>query len=339
MHVPREAGPARARTIARVHPLLDPPAPTSRAALAAVQRWLAHRIRRWRVARLLLGRRLASDLGVPLAWHLLVRELLRPGQEELALQRAREELLATLRDAERGAGRSPLGVALGRRSARFKAAALALRAHVEALERDAHVSVHASRTELRALRARTAHAEARSLLLVLERAGILGETTWIARWVRPERTATEVARARERAEVQALALADGIDRAVALTHARAWLSERGRLTFAAEDLAEAGVTPAALSGGAVDAAALTRLVEPSVREAHADLAKGWPLCRALGPWRGRQLAFVLRWHAAALQAVRHAAARGRLEPSRGGFTRLVSCAAVAGITRAPASGR
>lgn len=284
-----------------MHVLLDPPAPARDEALAAVHRWLGGELRRWRLARLFLGRELADGLGVALAWHLASRSLLSPGREESALRRSRDELLSTLRDAEAVDARSTLGVALAWLMTRFGLSPLALRSRVEALDRDAHVHAFASRAEIRAHQARTAHSEARVYMKIL---GVDGE----------------------RAELLGQALASGIERAKSVARAREILKTQGRLVFSAEELFESNVTAKDLTDPAPNPN-VARLFGRAVAEARTQLAKGWPLCLELGAWRGRLLAFVLRWHAAELSALE--AARGERPAARGGLLRLVACATAA----------
>ena len=58
------------------------------------------------------------------------------------------------------------------------------------------------------------------------------------------------------------------------------------------------------------------------------LEKGWPLCSELGPWRGRQLAFLLRWHAASLTALEARHYDALSGPPPAGLLRIVACGAV-----------
>lgn len=290
-----------------MHALLDPPAPDRAAALTRLHAWLRDRTRIWALARLLPGAETADGLAVALAWQATTRGLLRPGLDERALDRARDELHATLRDAEEGTPRSPLGAGLAWWLPRYDLAALALRKRVEALHRDAHVSAFASRAELRAHQARTAHEEARALAIVL------GATS-------------------EREELLAQALANGIERAHALARTHAALRETGRLHLPAEALAEAGVRPSDLATEEVTAPVATLFTRAS-EEAERELLKGWPLCFELGHLRGRLLAGVLRWHAAELAAIRTAVRRGDVPRPRGGWLRLWACGLVATVTR------
>jgi phytoene/squalene synthetase len=284
-----------------VHPLLDPPAPSRDGALRAIHLHLAETLARWAWARRLLGRELADGLGVVLAWHLLSRQLLAVGADELPLRRSRDELLSTLREAEAGTARSAMAVALAWVIPRFGLSLLAMRGRVEALERDAHVMAFASRAEIRAMQSKTAHPEALALLAVL---GLDGE----------------------REQLLAQSIANGFERAVSLGKGRELLESKGRLVFSAEELAEARVNAWALvaqDGG--EGVAL--LFQRAIHEARAELAKGWPLCHSLGHWRGRQLGFVLRWFSAELSGLEVAEMSGKARPAKGGKMRLWACAA------------
>ena len=299
-----------------MHTLLDPPRPDRPEALAAVHRWLAGTIRGWGVARRLLalsrdsaeGRERADGLGVFLAWHALSRELLSPPRQEAALSRARDELLETLADSQEGGARSAMGVALAWALPRFGLSPLPLRARIEALERDAHVRAFASGAEIRAHLARTVHPEARIYLCLL---GVRGE----------------------REELLALALANALGRIPQLSSAREELQEKGRLVFSIEELGEVGLGPGELFA-AEHRSELDRLFESAICETRRELLKGWPLCLALGPWRGRQLAFILRWFAADLTALEYARRHGKEQVARGGKLRRLAC-----ITQALASRR
>lgn len=282
-----------------MQPLLDPPAPERTRAIEMVHTYLADNIRRWRVARFLMGRELSDALGASLAWHLLSRRLLDSSQGETARQRARDELLSTLRDANSGQPRSAMGVALAWIIPRWSLSTFSLRGRIEALERDAHIHAFASRAELRAQRSRTAQPEALVYLKLLELDG-------------------------EREELLAQALAHALTRTHQLCNAQLELEHAGRLIFSAEELAEARVQPVELLRDG-QGAHLDPLFARAVVEARADLLKGWPLCQSLGPWRGRLLAFVLHWFAADLAALEFARQRGKRQPARGGSLRLMAC--------------
>lgn len=125
------------------------------------------------------------------------------------------------------------------------------------------------------------------------------------------------------------ALVDSLAIALQLT---AWLAnlagelERGRLRIPIDELARGGVTLDALREGG-ERAGLARVVAGQVAWTRGFYAKGWELTRALGRWRGRELAFLLRWHAATLAALeqrRFDALRG---PPPSGWLRLIACGA------------
>ncbi|NOT28865.1 MAG: squalene/phytoene synthase family protein, partial [Planctomycetes bacterium] len=111
----------------------------------------------------------------------------------------------------------------------------------------------------------------------------------------------------------------------------AWLAdlggelERGRLRIPVDELTRSGVALDALRGGG-EPAALARAVAAHVAWTRSLYSKGWELCRALGPWRGRELAFVLRWHAATLSAIEHAHFDALRGPPPSGWLRLMACA-------------
>jgi hypothetical protein len=77
---------------------------------------------------------------------------------------------------------------------------------------------------------------------------------------------------------------------------------------------------------------LRALVALEIDWARGQLARGWPLCAELGRWRGRQLAFVLRWHAASLSGLEARRLEVMADPPPAGWLRLSACLA-AGLLR------
>ena len=112
------------------------------------------------------------------------------------------------------------------------------------------------------------------------------------------------------------------------------MSSRDVLIFTTElsDLLASGMT----LGNALNSLANRKTggtADRIVAELREQFAKGWPLCTELGPWRGRQLAFVLRWHAASLSSIEAAGFDlMRAKPS-GGYLRLAACVAAAAAGR------
>ena len=110
--------------------------------------------------------------------------------------------------------------------------------------------------------------------------------------------------------------------------------EQGRLNLPVEELARHGVALQELDFRRADPR-LRPVVAEQVRWIRSLFHKGWELSTALGWWRGRILAFVLRWNAAslsALEARRFDVARG--EPPAG-VLRALACGVASLVTTRP----
>ena len=282
----------------------------SEEAHARCDRYLAGRWKRWRLARLFLPRERLADLMALLAWHELVRDLMSSTSPEV---RARDldNLVDVLERVTSGAASSAascaIGIALARTIRLHQVPALQLRGPLEEYRRYEQVSAFETRGELLTHARRISQPQGRLLLT------IGGLTT-------------------ERNEILADALSVGIQLS-------RWLTElahdvgQGRLNFAVEDIVRHGVDIRELTAGRIDARS-RELVADQIAWTRSFLEKGWPLCTELGPWRGRQLAFLLRWHAAslsALEARRYDALSG---PDPAGFLRLMACGTVSLATPA-----
>jgi len=282
-----------------VHQLLALEADTPAEAVQACGRFLASRWRRWRLARRFLPREARDDLAVLCAWHGLSRLLLEAPADVETARRARDELANVLDTIQANEPRTPMGIALAPVVRRYAIPDLLLRSRLLALERDAHVHTYETRKDLVALARRVAHPEGRLLLRILGFSG-------------------------ERNELLADALATGVQLTSWIAGLRPAL-DRGHLYLPVEDLVRFRVDLRQIEEGRTNDAS-RRLIAEEIAWARSFLAKGWPLCEALGPWRGRLLACVLRWHAAALSAVEardHDALSG---PPRAGWPRLLACA-------------
>jgi phytoene/squalene synthetase len=142
-----------------------------------------------------------------------------------------------------------------------------------------------------------------------------------------------VDRSSERNEVLMDALCTGFLLARWTTHFRAhW--NLGRLQLPVEELARSGIALQAVDF-AKPVPALRPVVADQVRWIRGYFHKGWPLCAELGPWRGRLMAFFLRWHAASLSALE---ARN-FDVSRGvppsGVFRFLACTGASLLTTRP----
>ncbi len=285
-----------------MHELLLPASIPRARALERCDRYLAGRWKRWRLARAALAidgpRDVRDEVVALLAWHALVREI---ADSERGFERRRglEELADTHRAARSGAPGNPIGLALSVPVRRHELAPELFEGPLDELRRDEHLSTFETREALHAHARAIAAPEGKLLLRTL-------------------------GRATPRNEALADSLAVGLALARWTTRLSADLA-RGRLFVAVEDLARHGVEIGALLERRAGAG-LAALVAEQIAWARGFLAKGWPLCRELGAWRGRQLAFVLRWHAAslsALEAAQYVAPRGA-PPA--GWLRLVACA-------------
>lgn len=130
------------------------------------------------------------------------------------------------------------------------------------------------------------------------------------------------------------ALSDSLALALQLT---AWLVDLrgsfalGRLLVPVDELARAGV-PLAEFAAERASPALRRVLQEQIEWTRGFYIRGWELCHALGPWRGRALAFVLRWHAAKLSALEAAGARITRGGVSGGWVRVLACASTSLIS-------
>lgn len=281
-----------------MHELLVATSPSRARALEQCNEFLARRWKRWRIARAFLPHERRDDLVALLAWHALVRQI---AETERGFERRRglEELASVLQAARDGTPSAPIGIALLQTLRRHGLASELFLEPLAERKREEHVSTFETRAALTAHARAVAAAEGRALLHVLDRATPRNE-----------------------------ALADAL--AVGLQLAR-WIVglhgdlERGRLRLAVDDLARHEVEITALIARQ-PSAGLCRVIAESIVWTRGWLAKGWPLCRELGGWRGRHLAFILRWHAASLSAVEAA----RFDVLRGappaGWPRMLACA-------------
>lgn len=290
-----------------MHELISPARLDAREALQRCRRYLGTRWKRWGIARAFLPRDRRDDLIALCAWHELVRELREDETREARLE-SLDRLVEVLDRVFAGAARSAVGIALSSTVGRHRLPALLLRGPLEEHRRTEEVRTFETRDVLAVHAKKIAQPEGRLLLTV---GGLSGE----------------------REQVLADALAIGL----VLTR---WLAElagdlrRGLLHLAVEDLVRHGVDLRDLREGRLDPR-IQALIGDQVAWARSFLAKGWPLCRELGRWRGRELAFLLRWNAAtlsALEARRYDALRGR-PPA--GWPRLVACASVSLATPEP----
>ena len=243
----------------------------------------------------------AADLAACLGWWGALREAARGGNPARALDLADEELARVLEERPT----TPAGIALAATVRRHALPGLLLRGQLQALRRDVSERAFATRKEHLTHLGRLAHPVGRILLRVH---GL----------------------ATERNDV----LSDTLCTAVALSARLVAAKEDwrgGRLDFPVDEMVEHGVELSELDGDRAGPA-LRALVALQVRRARELFAKGWPLVHELGPLRGRQLAFALRWHAAglgALEARRYDVLRG---PPRAGFLRFLACATVSAAT-------
>jgi phytoene/squalene synthetase len=294
-----------------VHELLLPQSLARAEALERCRRYLSTRYRGFRLAQLGLPRGEREDWIALLAWHGLAREI-ATAAGGFERRRGLDELGSEIEAALSERARSPVGVALSFAIRRHELPEELLRRPLLEWKRDESLATFETREALLAHARALAVPEGR---LLLRLAG--------------------VASARNDVLIDALATA------LQLT---AWLADfagelaRGRLRIAVDELAREGVAFATLlSVGSPradpDRLRLARVVAGQVEWARSFYAKGWELCGALDPWRGRKLALVLRWHAATLSALEHRgfdALRGR-PPS--GWLRLLACGTASLATR------
>lgn len=294
----------------RVHELLLPQSLARAQALERCRRYLERRLPRFRLARLCLPSVGRDDWIALLAWHRLGRELAAaPGGFER--RRGLEELASELDGALAERARSPAGIALSFAVRRHDLPEELLRRPLLEWKRDESLATFETREALLAHARALAVPEARLLLRVAGAASARNEV-----------------------------LADALAVALQLTRWTADLGrelERGRLRIPVDELAKSGIELGALLArerGDRGREGLARVVAEQVAWTRGFYAKGWELCRALGPWRGRQLAFVLRWHAAELAALEHARFDALRGPPPSGLVRFLACASTSLATRA-----
>src|SRR5262245_4501169 len=281
-----------------VHELLLPQSLSRAEALEHCRRYLATRIRRFRLAQALLPREVREDFIALLAWQRLGREI-SWGVEGFERRRGLDELASELDAALDERARSPVGIALSFAIRRHDLPEELLRRPLLEWKRDETLATFATREALLAHARALAVPEGRLLLRVGGKQGPRNE-----------------------------ALADSLAIALQLT---TWLAElageleRGRLRIPVEDLTRGGLELGAVLAGR-EGAAFARAVASHVQWTRTFYARGWELCRELGAWRGRELAFVLRWHAATLSALEQARFDALRGPPPSGWLRLFACA-------------
>ena len=296
---------------APVHALLTPQELSRAEALAACEAHLARRFRLWKVARRLVPPSAREGFVAVLAWHELARELaeLPPGFER---RRSLEELLHELELALREDARSAAGRALSFAVRRHELSEELLRRPALERRREEHLATFETREALLGHARALAVPEARLYLALLGTSGA-------------------------RAEV----LADTCALALQLTH---WLTHlgpdlgRGVLHLPMDELLRAGVALGELTPGAPRARpspALAHVLAAEVARARELYARGWELCALLGPVRGRALAFVLRWNAAALGALEARGLDALRGPPPAGWLRLAACLTTSLASTAP----
>ncbi|MEQ1892804.1 MAG: squalene/phytoene synthase family protein [Planctomycetota bacterium] len=292
---------ARARPHnAPVHALLVP-ADVSRAeALARCEAYLATKVRHWKLARLGLPRAARDGFVALLAWHSLARELadLPSGFER---RRGLDELGHELELALRENPASAIGRALSYAARRHELAEELLRRPLLERGRDEHLATFETREALLGHARALAVPEGRLYLALFGQANARNE-----------------------------ALADACALALQRTH---WLAHlganlaRGRVHLPMDELLRARVELGELTRNSGELSpALVSVLASELRQVRELYARGWNLCPALGPLRGRLLAFVLRWHAATLAALEARALDVRRGPPSAGWLRLLACA-------------
>lgn len=283
-----------------MHELLLPQSLSRAEAVERCRRYLATRIRRFRLAQAFLPRDGRDDFITLLAWQRLGRELAARA-DGFERRRGLEELASELDGALSERARSPVGLALSFTVRRHDLPEELLRRPLLEWKRDETLATFPTRDALLAHARALAVPEGRLLLR------LAGKQT-------------------PRNEALADALAIGIQ----LT---AWLAgladelERGRLRIPIEDLTRGGLELGPVLAGR-DRPGLARTVAAQVAWARTFYAKGWDLCRELGPWQGRKLAFVLRWNAATLSALEQARFDALRGPPPSGWLRLLACTSV-----------
>ena len=288
------------------------PASLSRAeAVERCGRYLSTRIRRFRLGRRFLPRDGRDEWIALLAWQRLGREI-AAGPRGFERQRGLNELESELDAALSERPRSPAGLALSFVVRRHELPEELLRRPLLEWKRDETLATFETREALLAHARALAVPEGRSLLRLAGAASPRNE-----------------------------ALVDSLAVALQLTGWTADLAhelERGRLRVPVDELLRGGVALDALRGedalGGDQRVALARVIAAQVSWARTFYARGWELCRALGPWRGRELAFLLRWNAATLAALEHARFDALRGPPPSGWLRLFACGVASLSTRA-----
>jgi len=281
-----------------VHELLLPAQVARAEAVERCRRYLMTRVRRWRLAQAFLPAARRDELVTLLAWHRLAREV-AAAPAGFERRRGLDELTSELDSALAERARSPAGIALSFAVRRHELPEELLRRPLFEWRRDEHLATFETREALLAHARAVAVPEARLLLRVLVD-------------VDPHR------------EALADSLALGIQLSIWLANSKRAL-EQGRLRLPVDRLTGAGVALASLSA-AKASPALARAVAGEVACARGYFERGWPLAREIGPWRGRRLAFVLRWHAATLSAIEAAGCDVLRGPPPAGWPRVLACA-------------
>jgi phytoene/squalene synthetase len=276
------------------------------AAVEHCRRYLERRVRRFRLARVCLPRAERDEWIALLAWHRLGRELAAlPGGFER--RRGLDELASELELALDERARSAAGVALSFAVRRHDLPEEWLRRPLLEWKRDETLATF----------------ETREALLAHARALAVPEGRLLLRLAGATNPRNEV-------------LADALALALQLTRWSVDLAgelERGRLRIPVDELARSGIELAALLDGR-GRDSLARVLAAQVVWTRGFYAKGWELCQALGPWRGRRLAFVLRWNAAALSALEEARFDTLRGPPPAELVRVLACASTSLATRA-----
>ncbi len=281
-----------------MHELLLPQSLSRAEAVDRCRRYLATRIRRFRLAQGFLPRDGRDDFIALLAWQRLGREL-AARTDGFERRRGLKELAHELEGALSERARSPAGIALSFAIRRHELPEELLRRPLLEWKRDETLATFTTREALLAHARALAVPEGRLLLRLAAKQSPRNE-----------------------------ALADALAIGIQLT---AWLAdlagelERGRLRIPIEDLTRGGLELGAVLAGR-DPSGLARTVASHVAWTRTFYAKGWDLCRELGPWYGRELAFVLRWHAATLSALEQARFDALRGPPPSGWLRLLACA-------------
>jgi phytoene/squalene synthetase len=288
-----------------VHELLLPQSLSRAEAAQRCRAYLAPARGRKHLALACLPRESRDNWFALLAWHALVRSVaaMPDGFER---RRHMEGLANELDAALEEHPSTPLGIALSFAIRRHELPEELLRRPLHELRRDEALGTFETREALLAHARAIAVPEGRLYLR------LLGATS-------------------PRNEV----LCDALAMALQLT---AWLAdlrgsfERGRLRIPSGELARAGVALGELVGPRAGPA-LRRIVQDQITWTRTFYAKGWDLCRALGPWRGRRLAFVLRWHAAELGALESAGPELLGGPAAAGWVRTLACGSMSLLWR------